>query len=348
MVGDPAQAIVMRCDGGAAIGLGHVSRSLALADALRDAHRCRVTFAMRDLESVGVARVRAQGYDVASIEADAESDYGTSLQRLVMSHDARALVVDVHDRLSLASLAAIRATGVRIVTIDDGSDRRFASDLAFYPPMPQVAEMSWRGFTGERYAGWDWVILGGSFANEAGGAGGDESPAIDILVTMGGSDPARMTEFTVGALGLLEMPFAVRVVVGPAFDRAEELIDAVAHSKHSIQIARAPASLAPLMRASRMAIAAFGVTAYELAACGVPAVHLCLTDDHARSSSVFEQEGIAITTGVLERVRPHHVAGAVSRLMGHAGRRGEIAARARQLVDGRGAKRVAALVAAGL
>ena len=46
-------------------------------------------------------------------------------------------------------------------------------------------------------------------------------------------------------------------------------------------------------------------------------------------------------TGVSGRVRPHHLVEAVSQLMGNAGRRSDIAARARQLVDGLGAKRVA-------
>jgi hypothetical protein len=37
---------------------------------------------------------------------------------------------------------------------------------------------------------------------------------------------------------------AVRVVVGPAFSRVEELLDAIARSKHTVRIARAR-SLAP-------------------------------------------------------------------------------------------------------
>jgi spore coat polysaccharide biosynthesis protein SpsF len=102
--------------------------------------------------------------------------------------------------------------------------------------------------------------------------------------------------------------------------------------------------MAPLMRASRIAIASFGVSAYELAACGVPAVHLCLTDDHARSSSAFDKEGIAATVGVFGQVRPEQLAAAVSRLMGQAGRRTEMAERARQLVDGRGASRIAQVI----
>jgi spore coat polysaccharide biosynthesis protein SpsF len=88
-------------------------------------------------------------------------------------------------------------------------------------------------------------------------------------------------------------------------------------------------------------VASFGVSAYELAACGVPAVHLALTTDHERSSSAFEREGIAITAGAWGDVQPAAVATAVAALIGDARRRKQIAARAPALVDGRGASRAA-------
>jgi len=342
--------VIVRCDGDAAIGMGHVSRCLALAEELRDRQRSVPVFAMRGADSAGAAAVRAAAFQAVPVVADEGADYGGELRDLVSSRGAAALVVDVRDALSRTSLDALRQRGVRIVSIDDGTDRRLAADLAFYPPAPHVEEMEWTGFAGRRYVGWEWVLIRREFATEAFTSPelSDSSPAIDILVTMGGSDPAGMTEFAIGALELLPMPLAVRVVVGPAFKRAEPLIDAIARSKHAVQIARAPASLAPLMRASRMALSSFGVSAFELAACGVPAVHVCLTDDHARSSAAFDREGAAVTVGVFGQVTAEQLAGAVRRLIGDAGRRGRMAKRASQLVDGRGAERIAALVAAGL
>ena len=336
--------------------MGHVSRCLALAGELRDEHGCDVTFAMRDAGSAGVAAVRSSAYAIEPIADREDADYGPSLLALMASRAARALVVDVRDALSRAALDAVRASSVRVVTIDDGSDRRFASDLAFYPPVPQVGELDWTGFAGQRFAGWDWVLLKREFANagarafQASGPGSAESLAlqaphpIDILVTMGGSDPAGMTEFALESLNLLVLPLAVQVVVGPAFGRASALAEIVARSKHAVRVSQGPDAMAPLMRASRVAVASFGVSAYELAACGVPAVHLCLTRDHARSSSAFQHAQIAQSLGVFADLRPQQVAEALGGLLGDTSRRTEMAARARTLIDGRGAKRVAALV----
>lgn len=339
-------SVVIRCDGGATLGMGHVSRCLALADALRDEYTCAVTFAMRDPDSAGARVVRAGRYHVDPIAAPEGDDYGAELVALAAARSATAIVVDVRDALSRASLEALRESGVRVAIVDDGSDRRLASDLAFYPPVPQVEELEWSGYAGRRFTGWDWVLLNREFAKKPDRAGtAQASAAVDVLVTMGGSDRAGMTEFTVDALELLPMPLAVQVVIGPAFARAVELADALAPSKHSIQVVHAPSSMAPLMRASRIAIASFGVSAYELAACGVPAVHLCLTPDHERSSSVFAREEIALTAGVFAGLHPRDVADAAARLIGSARRRMRMSARARALVDGRGAGRVARLVA---
>jgi spore coat polysaccharide biosynthesis protein SpsF len=327
-----------------------VSRCIALAAELRDGHGCTVVFAMRGVDTAGASSVRGARFEVARIAAGGQEDYGEELLDLVASRGAAALVVDVRDALSRASLDRVRARGIRVVVIDDGSERRLASDLAFYPPVPHVEQMNWNGFSGRRCVGWGWVLLNREFATDAFTPSelSESSPAIDVLVTMGGSDPAGMTEWVVESLESLPMPLAVCVVVGPAVTRAERLASSIAGSMHSVRIARGPASLAPLMRASRMAVAAFGVTAYELAACGVPAVHLCLTADDADASRIFEREGAAVTAGVFGEVTREALAEAVRRMMSAAGRRGVMAKRASQLVDGRGAARAAALVAAGL
>ena len=143
-------SVIIRCDGGAAIGMGHVSRCLALAGEWRDAHRGAVTFAMRDPSGAAAAVVASDGYDVEPLAADESSDYGEWLLELATARAAAAVIVDVRDGLSRASLDRIRNSGVLVVAIDDATERRLASDVVFYPPVPQIAEMDWTGFTGRR------------------------------------------------------------------------------------------------------------------------------------------------------------------------------------------------------
>src|SRR5262249_58095502 len=93
------KSVVIRCDGNHDLGMGHVSRCLALAGELRDREGCAVTFAMRDAATAGAAAVRAAGYLVDPIRASGSDDYGDELHAAIASRGAAAVVIDVRDAL---------------------------------------------------------------------------------------------------------------------------------------------------------------------------------------------------------------------------------------------------------
>ena len=92
----------------------------------------------------------------------------------------------------------------------------------------------------------------------------------------------------------------------------------------------------PNMRRADLALAAFGVTAYELAAFGVPALYLCLSEDHALSASAFEQAGIGMSLGVAETTPDEIIASSVRQLLNDATRRREMRAAGLMTIDGEG------------
>ena len=98
--------------------------------------------------------------------------------------------------------------------------------------------------------------------------------------------------------------------------------------------------------AADLGVLSFGVTAYEAAACALPAVHLCLTDDHALSSSAFVEAGLAVSLGLAEAVPEARVAEVVDELLADTERRRLMGEQARRLVDGKGAGRIAEVIAA--
>jgi spore coat polysaccharide biosynthesis predicted glycosyltransferase SpsG len=107
------------------------------------------------------------------------------------------------------------------------------------------------------------------------------------------------------------------------------------------EIIRAPNDLPRLMAEADLGVISFGVTAYELAALGVPALYLCLTPDHALSASAFERAGMGVSLGVASDVSDMVIAGAVHSLLGDPARRRAMSAAGRMNLDGRGAARVA-------
>ena len=334
-------SVLFRCDGSPEIGLGHVVRCLALADEFREAHGCRIAFAMRH-SPLGFEMVLEKGYPVLTSRDDGQFfNYAQWLEEAIGNADAQALVLDVRDDLPRAAVEALRDQGVFIVTLDDPSERRLAADLAFYPPVPQVQKLDWTGFTGQLYVGWEWVVLRREFAQRPPRVP-HERPV--VLVTMGGSDPAGLTLKIVEALDLLDEDFETVVVLGPGFCFHEALGDLLAKTRRHFDVRQNVTDMRSLMAQADLAVASFGVTAYELAAMGVPAIYLCLTPDHAESASIFDSIGAAVSAGIHSTISAEFLALLVAELIRDPARRGNMSREARTAVDGLGTRRVCARI----
>lgn len=340
-------SILFRCDGSSAIGLGHIIRCLALADELHEAHNCRITFAMRT-GPLGIRMIKDKNYQViTSEENDQPFDYSEWLNACVKKVDARAIVFDVRDGLSRTVVKELRDNGILIVTIDDPEDKRLEADLAFYPPVPQVERIDWTGFTGELYVGWEWVILRREFINAKQLV--DKNPKLKIqnskqriLVTMGGSDPQGMTLKAVKALEMLKADFKAVVVLGAGFQHKKQLDDLLSDCKHHFEVQENIKNMAEIMAQSDLAVASFGITACELAAMRVPAIYLCLTEDHAESASAFVEEGMAISLGVSDCVSTKTLSYEVRYLLKNTSKRLQMSTV--QKINGSGVKRIANLI----
>ena len=340
------KTILIRCDAAPAIGFGHVVRCLALADELRGHHDWQVEFAMVQGPQ-GVAQVREKGYWVHQPLALLQSgnDEGEWLQAVATRTQARVLMLDVRTELIAEAVQAIRKQGVLIVTLDDPSERRLAADLAFYPPVPQVERLDWTGFSGRRFVGWDWIPLRREFAHARKLV--KQRPIrqlgsqLRILVTMGGSDPAGLTLLVLKALDSLTGELDVQVVLGGGFMHEKVLNEWLVTVRRTYTIEHDVDDMTTLMMQSDMAVASFGVTAYELAVMGVPAVYLCLTPDHAESASALMNAGIAVSLGDYQHLRKKELIGTIVKLLSDVPIRQRMSRRSRENIDGLGAERIA-------
>ncbi len=97
-----------------------------------------------------------------------------------------------------------------------------------------------------------------------------------------------------------------------------------------------------------VALCAFGVTAYELAACGIPALYLGLTDDHVRSASAFADAGMGLNLGLADKVPDTDIVRFLQWLLNKPAARREMRKQGMALLDGQGAVRIAADLASAL
>ena len=165
-----------------------------------------------------------------------------------------------------------------------------------------------------------------------------------LLIAMGGSDPAGLTLKAVHALDRLDEEFESVIIVGAGFCHGQSLRKLLGQTRRRFTVREDVSEMSAAMAEASLAICSFGMTAYELAAMGVPSVYMCLTPDHGQSASALAAAGMGISVGVNDPDIEVRLAAAVLRLLVDKNARAQMSARARELMDGRGASRIAELL----
>jgi len=329
--------ILIRCDGSAQLGLGHIVRCLALACELRDTHDVHIGFAtMRS--DVAETLITRENFPVFIKPDDFEE--AQWIDSLLKDHTPKGLILDIRTQLTASALHSWRNSGITVAVIDDPSDRRKASDLAFYPPVPQMTNADWSTFTGQAFIGWDYILLRKEFSLPR---LRPENAIPVLLVTMGGSDPGGLTILSLNALRQLDHEFRVKVVLGRAFMHNEELDHMLPELSDKYEFLKDVTDMPSLMARCDFAIAAFGGTAYELAAVNVPSILLGLTLDHARSAEALDNAGMAINMGYYQHILTENLATTIRSLLKSTHRQLRMSSACNTL-DGLGAKRIARII----
>jgi len=286
--------------------------------------------------------VRDAGFE--TITTDASQDFAV-LSGLVEARAPDMLICDMREGIDRSELDRLSRLAALTAVIDDGSDRRLAADIAYYPPVPQAYQLDWGATHCVPRIGWKWAMLG---LNKLASSRRAAFPRPTLLVAMGGSDPAGLTLRTAEALAKLDPVFRARFIIGPGVTEGARVACRIVALAPHFETVEGAGDLATEYAASDAAIAAFGVTAYELAAYGVPALYLCLTEDHALSASAFEQAGMGISLGVAERALDEDISRAVWALLADPAHRREMRSAGITTIDADGAIRVAADLTAAL
>jgi spore coat polysaccharide biosynthesis protein SpsF len=339
--GQPSGGLALiRCDGGGKFGYGHVKRMVALARALRDQEGIGARFVLNGSDDAALP-IRRAGFAVTMLKAAGD------LERLVEEGRPDILVLDGRDGPSRAELEKLRRGVAVTAVIDDGHERRLASDYAYYPPVPGARALDWTGSTTLARMGWEWALLGLK-PNVRKPKDAPASSRPTVLVAMGGSDPHGLTLRMAKALAELDQSIRIRFVIGTGMKDAAVVAHGLVSLKKNYETVEGADDLSTEYASADLAVCAFGVTAYELAALGIPAVYLGLTPDHAASAAAFADAGMGISLGLADKVRDEDVAATVQWLLNKPNTRRAMRHAGLSLIDGQGAARVAGDLAQAL
>jgi spore coat polysaccharide biosynthesis predicted glycosyltransferase SpsG len=238
-------------------------------------------------------------------------------------------------------MAALRATGIPLVTFDDrGEGRRHAAtiiNVLVEEPAPDSLPRAIRLLEGG-----DYVVLDPVFESaQADSPVREFGPLRRAFVAMGGADAAGLSVKVARALRSVEGLEEVQFVCGPAFPHCDALRRETAGSPWRCELLDNLPGLLDRYRWCDLAIVAGGLTMYEVCCTGTPALAVCQPIDHQLElADRLSAAGAMATVGYGLEASEEKIAAEVARLTNPNVRR-RMSEAGPALVDGKGTQRVA-------
>jgi UDP-2,4-diacetamido-2,4,6-trideoxy-beta-L-altropyranose hydrolase len=337
---DP-NSLLLRVDGHAAIGGGHVMRCLALAQAWQDAGG-RAAFASAGLAPSLRERIRSEGFDCTAIsgESGGAGDAASTAAR-AREISARTVVIDGY-HFGPGFRAPLHADGLVTMAIDDNGEAGTCADHlilnqnihaapALYPDAGSRTKL----LLGTRY-----VLLRREFRRSIRRNVRRDGAVRTILVTLGAADRDNVTGSVIEALRGLDLGgAAVEIIAGGANPHGATINQACAAVPGVRIVADPGAGMAELIAGADLAVTAGGTTMWELSAMGVPFIAVVVAENQRLSTLAMTALGFpcVMAENVMDKLPEK-----LRTLIGDAARRQSLAAAGQRLVDGDGAPRVCA------
>lgn len=339
--------LLIRADADVAMGTGHVMRCLALAE-----EWCvqggEVVFASADLVPTMADRLVSAGMRLQPIMASAATAGDAAETRaLARRCGARWIVLDgYHFPATFAGW--LGADGQRVLMLDDnGGAECYQADLLVNQNLHANATMYRQQADGiSLLLGNRYVLLRQEFCRHpqrlAKPVGSHR-----VLVTLGGSDPANVTGWILAVLTQrLAWDVEITVLVGGMNPHLASLREMAEGALRPAQLQVSPANVADWMAWADVAISAAGSTAWELAYMGVPSLLVVTADNQRHVAERLHAAEVAVSLGEAASLTAGAMIGALLDLLGNEACREQMATRGMHLIDGLGARRVVAAMAA--
>lgn len=329
--------IVFRVACSPEIGTGHFIRCITLAE----------VFKSRGLEVCLVIQENSLARDISArfngptvfVEPD------VLLPDLINLFKLNALIIDLppspqsllNQTGILSQISHLNETGVSIVSLGHvgRNSQSFRAVIDLYP--------SQKIHAANYFEGPEFLILRPEFME----APVHSEKKLNILVSMGGSDPHDLTRTALSALTAAGYEGNVKIILGAGYGLERKIVlkEMINKSRFSGTFHRNVSDMRALMRQASFAVVAFGITAYELMSQKIPVLAYTHYLWQTPSAKLFEELGCCIYLGCAEDPGEiNSLSTRINNAVHSPDSLAEMTHKARNIVDGRGAVRVANLI----
>jgi UDP-2,4-diacetamido-2,4,6-trideoxy-beta-L-altropyranose hydrolase len=351
--------VVVRADGSASLGAGHVVRCLALAEALRG-HGESVLFVSREQAGHCCDLIESQGFPVARLPESGTaaqhhdsqgsvSPFGVSWEQdawetlgVIRGRRVRPdwLVVD-HYSLDHQWEQRLRSEVGKILIIDDLANRRHECDLLLdqnYFAAPQTRYTGLLPSNARCLLGPKYAMLRREFSTVS--ASSQIPIGERLLVSVGAHDPFWICDMSLEAIRQIGMPIMGVEVITGADDGLRRRLAVSAVDMVAMKLHGYVRDTASVMRRCTMAIGAGGSSTWERCALGLPSLVAIVADNQRPMVHDLARLGVISSLGEASELTVAALADSIERLMSDRLVRESMRAKGIQLVDGNGVGRV--------
>ncbi|MDA8326253.1 MAG: UDP-2,4-diacetamido-2,4,6-trideoxy-beta-L-altropyranose hydrolase [Nitrospiraceae bacterium] len=327
--------LVIRADATAQMGTGHLMRCLALGQAWKDRGGEAVFVSYEESKNL-LEKIKREFRVYRLSNAETE----TAMSKILTEENPDWVALDGY-HFDGECQKAVKMAGPRLLYIDDYAPlEHYYADIILNQnfgaeELKYAAEPYTRTLAGTRYA-----LLRREFLKYSGFRRETPDIAAKILVTMGGADAENFTLKILRALGLIDEPLQVKIIIGASNPHCESIVKEAGKAGHAAEILKSVENMAPLMAWADLAVSAGGSTIWELAFMGLPALIGIVAENQEKSVNLLREDGIYPSCGWIKDKTAKELAGMIEALIKDKDLRLEMSKRARRMVDGKGADRV--------
>ncbi len=291
---DNKKVIGFRLDANKEVASGHMMRCISIAKECAGLNMVCVFFVAPDSFAEPIEKA---GYKIVRLDLKWNDwDYGTSnLIKSIRNEKIDYLVVDSY--LVTTTFFEALSKEVKILYLDDICKQVYDVDAALHYSEwenENTIKNLYKETNVKVFSGMKYVPLRDEFKQSA----NKEKEKIDFLITTGGTDKYHVTKKLIQAIKNDEELSNLKVCaifgsMNPDFKEMKEECE----GNNNIETLQNVSNMSELMRASRFAVTAGGMSVYEMMACGTYFFVFSFSDDQTYFGERLEKHGNSVFVG---------------------------------------------------
>jgi len=266
-----------------------------------------------------------------------DANEAKELARFLKRNGIDILFIDVKHPYPESAIRALKREGSRVAAFDPPLDAASCLDLAVFPDASALFEIPDEPayLRGPKFFPLRLELKRYKKPNRT-----DRSPA-RILLFGGGGDECDLTSLFLDALTMLKRDIEVALLLSSANPKRAHIASKLRDYPHAVHTFTDIDNPAALFAQADMALTAYGAIVYELAYFGVPTLTASHSLKNAKSESLAARLGFFMPLGYWEGLRAADIADELERLLTDTQLAESLSQKARRVVDGKGAERIA-------